>query len=84
MHKLVIPPLILAALWLGVVSVIPAQADVSCRAKTCSQALLGCYRKCPKPGSDRCNTFCPTEYQNCLRTGDFNGHFCTDRGLIRK
>jgi hypothetical protein len=79
-------PLGLAAISFGLAIAIsaPAVAEIDCPAKTCSQALVGCYRHCPKAGSDPCNTFCPSEYANCMKTGDFNGKFCTKRGLVRK
>ena len=73
--------LAIAALGLGCTTAI---AQVSCNARTCSQALMGCYHKCPNPSSDECRTHCPNEFQHCMRTGDFDGKFCQKHGLIRK
>jgi hypothetical protein len=73
--------LAITALLLGCTN---ALAQVSCNARACSQALRGCYDKCPVKNSDECRTHCPREFQHCMRTGDFEGKFCQKHGLIRE
>jgi uncharacterized caspase-like protein len=52
-----------------------------CAARSCSQALGGCMRRCSRNGVD-CS-HCNSAYNSCMRTGTFIGHVCHEVGLAR-
>jgi hypothetical protein len=62
-----------------------ALAQQPCDAKTCSQARQRCETtRCTEVQGKHCESFCYSEFQRCLTTGEFRGHVCMDSGLIRK
>jgi hypothetical protein len=68
-----------------VVSMGGAAAQPACSAKTCSQAYHACTTiRCASTRGKNCEAYCQPEYQRCLRTGEFRGHVCWDKGLKRQ
>jgi hypothetical protein len=52
-----------------------------CAARSCSQALGGCMRRCSRNSVD-CS-HCNSAYNSCLSTGTFVGRVCHEVGLAR-
>jgi hypothetical protein len=63
----------------------PALA-VRCGAKTCIQALNACRGgHCNEERKRNCQSYCQSEYDRCLQTGEFRGNVCgLKTKLIRK
>ncbi len=53
-----------------------------CGARSCSQAMNGCIRKCSNSGRLNCS-HCNALYSQCMQTGNFNGRICQLSGLSR-
>ena len=59
-----------------------AQGTKECSAKTCSQQERNCANvNC---GTGNCAAFCHTEFERCMKTGEFFGRFCQLKGLIKQ
>jgi hypothetical protein len=63
----------------------PALAQ-NCPAKTCSEAIRLCTgMQCSKEKTGKnCYSFCHSEFERCMQTGEFRGRVCQRKGLIRK
>jgi hypothetical protein len=60
-----------------------AQGTRECSAKTCSEQERNCANiNCGAP--PRCDEFCRTEFERCMKTGEFFGRFCQFHNLIKK
>jgi hypothetical protein len=58
----------------------------NCSAKTCTQAFQGCMSKhchTEKTGGN-CYPHCNAERDKCMHTGEFYGHVCQLKGLIKE
>jgi hypothetical protein len=76
----------IAALFMLTIETPPALAQ-KCPARTCSEAFercmsINCHQE--KTGGGHCYAHCNAERDKCMQTGEFYGHVCQDKGLIRK
>ena len=65
---------------------VPPALAQTCAAKTCTEAIQACTGKhCAKERTGKnCQSFCQSEFERCMQTGEFRGRVCQRKGLIKK
>jgi hypothetical protein len=60
-------------------------AGICTIAKTCSEAFFQCvYTRCPTVQNPSCTAACQSQFNGCMRSGEFGGRDCRGKTLTRK